>query len=564
MTSYFDLFLKRRSLTPELIDEYNNPSCDLLRDIDTMAHQLHVLYQQQSKIVVLPDFDTDGIMSAVVGVAGLAELGFNVGLHLPIPSNGYGFGEEDVDCILQMHPDVHTIITCDVGITALSAIDYAQSKGLQVLVTDHHKQLDSDNMHAEIIVDPMRLDEQYRHPEICGAFVFWQVLYYYASVYQSDKCTALYQLRLFAGIGTISDMMPLRYENRQLVKDSLAISQQLFVHQISTGQSTFYTNAFRGFYELIQFLKDQKKIQEIDDITSEFYGFTIAPLFNSLKRMNGDMMNAFGLFFDPQSSTLYAENLILLNEKRKELVKKYSKELRDSEQPFSPFLYLSDAPGGILGLLAQGVMMESHLPVVVLNSETLHGSGRSPAWYLFNTRANENGFYVAGHEGAFGSAVHSLDEAKAFYTFLSYDVPQVYRKAEEIALSFGQQSLMEDPFDLYISTYDATADDTLSPQKLKEFIEQIEILSPFGKGWEKPMVRLTFTFDDVTIQLLGKKKNHLKFSFPNGLDILMWNSAEQFGAFQNAKTFSVVGSLSINEFRGNQTVTMMSNVVIDS
>lgn len=566
MKTYFQLFLERRNLTEEDVYKVNDGSYSLLYDIDVMANHLELIRQEQSKIVVLSDFDTDGIMSAVVGVAGLSELGFNVGVHIPQPENGYGFNESDIDAIIAAHPDVKTIITCDVGITALTGIDYALSKGLVVLVTDHHKQLDAENMHAHVVVNPMRLDETYEHPAICGAFVMWQVLAYYTQKYQSGFVNTINQLRLFAGVGTVSDMMPLRFENRVLVKDSLQLLKNIFDGFVPQGQSYLYNTSFCAMRDLLFFMQDKGKISSVDDLTPEFYGFNVAPMFNSLKRLNGDMMLAFGLFFQEGGSTEYLEELFALNEKRKRLVRNYTnkliQEIESGQQPYEPFVYLSDAPGGILGLIATKLMGDTKLPTVVMNRESLHGSGRSPEWYPFNTRGNLHGFYVAGHEGAFGTGVQTRDELNRYVNFLRFDVPFLYREAEKNALETNSLLPMADVFDIHLSTFDRSADDCINVDALYQLLHDIDVLKPFGIGWEKPQIKISFRPSDVMIDLMGKEKQHLKIKFENGFEILMWNAADQLIPLRGASVLECIGSVDMNTFRGNTTLNIKSTVKI--
>lgn len=563
--SYFDLFLERRSLTHQDIIDISNSSYDLLKDISIIASYLHQIKSNFDKIVVIPDFDCDGIMSAVVGVSGLSELGFNVGVHVPKPERGYGFSKIDVDEILLVHPDVRAVITCDVGITAYEGVDYALEKGLTVLVTDHHKQLNADLMNAHVVVNPMRLDETYSHPQICGAFVMWQVLKYYTEHYCPEKSSLIDNLRLFAGIGTVSDMMPLRYENRQLLIDSLSFAKGLIDGYLPSGESIVYNNAFYGMSKLLNFIIDNGKLRDTENLTGELYGFTIGPMFNSLKRLNGDVGVGLSLFFDASSALFSAKKLDWYNEERKKLVKKFyqdlKQEIENNQQKYEPFIYLSDAPGGILGLLSTKLIGESRLPNIVLNRESLHGSGRSPEWYAFNTRVNNRGFYVAGHEGAFGTHVDSIDDLDDYFNFLREDVVHAYRDAEQYAIENNESLPMADTFDIYLSTCDlANADDVINTTSIFQFLYDVEPLKPFGVGWEHPMFKVTFSKNDVDMIIFGKEKNHLKFILRDDFEIIMWNSADLLHDFSTQNYFSTIGKVSINEWNGRKKIVMTSTV----
>ena len=227
-SSLFGLLRESLGWTDEYIAEINDPYYPELKDIGLMVDALHEIRSSGRRIVVLPDFDMDGVTSGVLGYAGLAELGFNVGLYVPDYRRGHDIQPEAVDELVAQFPGVSAVITCDGGVNSHAGIGRGKQLGLTMLVTDHHMQLDHGSP-ADVIVNPMRIDEDYPHPGICGAFVLWQVLAAYARRYAPHKSRDIDLLKLFAGIGTVSDVMPLLYENRQLVRDSLAIARMLYV-----------------------------------------------------------------------------------------------------------------------------------------------------------------------------------------------------------------------------------------------------------------------------------------------------------------------------------------------
>lgn len=577
MNILLEKLLKKRDWTVESIQKYNLSNHDLLKDIDLFANGLEYFRLQQDRIVIVPDFDMDGIASGTLGYAGLSELGFNVSLYIPDASSGYGFKQKDIDKIIALYPDVKVILTCDVGMSAYSGIEYAREKGLYVLVTDHHKPvveyIDSDNGGekierrnlAHVIINPMRKDETYKLGGICGAHVLWQCLDEYTKHYQPHKKYLIDQLRLFAGIGTISDTMPLLYENRQLVKDSLEITKNVFHYKEIKGESEYYNRAFSGFRNILNHFRNTSKIKSPEDITSMFYGFYVAPMFNSLKRLEGDMRIAFGVFFDSVLSEKYVQDLVKANEKRKVLVKEYlskiESETEQGLQTYGPLIYSSDAPGGILGLLAMNLCTKSKLPTVVLNSQTLHGSGRSPSWYLFNTRVSQQGFFVAGHEGAFGCGVDDLQELERLNIFLNSDILNTYCYLKELAQRDGKLAPDEEYFDLYLSTFDTNSDLNFDLNVLFEFMDMIKYLEPFGKDWEEPSVKISFKPSDGEFRIFGKDKNHLKIILNNGFEILLWSKASDEINLRGMDSITMVGKLSINEFNGNKKINFMGNLI---
>ena len=128
----------RMGWTDEYLAEVNDPSHPLLQDIDTMAAALEYLRTHQMPLVVVPDFDTDGICAGMILYAGLAELGLDVRLHVPDYHLGHEIQPQVIDTVVAAHPDTKAIITCDAGTNSTEALRRANKLNLLTLVTDHH------------------------------------------------------------------------------------------------------------------------------------------------------------------------------------------------------------------------------------------------------------------------------------------------------------------------------------------------------------------------------------------------------------------------------------------
>lgn len=124
-------------LTADNLNEINHDVDGELENIRTLCNELH--NAKNDPVVVYPDFDCDGIMAGTILNAGLNQLGFDAKLYVPDASAGYGMQHEQIDIIKDCFPTAKTIITCDTGITAFEPVDYAQSIGYTVLITDHHQ-----------------------------------------------------------------------------------------------------------------------------------------------------------------------------------------------------------------------------------------------------------------------------------------------------------------------------------------------------------------------------------------------------------------------------------------
>lgn len=569
MNRLIEKYLDARGYTLKKLADLNNSEHAELLDIDTMARELNVIRESGEHLVILPDFDMDGIMSGTLGYAGLSELGFNVDLYRPNPSNGYGFDEDTIRDILVKYPDVDAIISCDTGITCYAGAEFATDKHIKVLITDHHKQEldDTKSLDALVVVNPNRLEDTYKNKGICGAHVFYQVLQYYADTYGTlSQRENIRRLRVFAGIGTISDVMPLVYENRDLVRDSCAILRLLWPVVLQDGcvqESPFLTymnaderfvSAFKGLVCVLKLFIQNGKLRRQDDITEEFFGYYLAPMFNSVKRMNVVTDIPFGVFFSDNADEC-AKKLWDLNEERKAAVAAYYEEMMGMAQSYAPHIYYSNAPAGILGLLATKRIGETGEPTFVLASNGgngFRGSGRSPLWFPAISLLQPAGFHAAGHEGAFGIGVTDLRELKALAAYVD-------KKADELRPEVSEDDVLS--CDIEIAT-DDTGDSNIDIPLFLEFIYELKQFAPFGNGFEAPVIMFTFNPSDGEWTRMGSTKQHVKGTFSQGFELVAWNKGEDLGSWLTCSKIHAFGTLSINEFAGRKTVNFIASDIV--
>lgn len=552
--------LENRGYTVDFLREINNPNYDTLKDIDTLAVRLHEICDSQVPVTIFPDFDMDGICSGTTWFSGLSECGFKVNLFIPNPEGGYGVYPEAIDNLLAMYPDTKVIITCDTGIGAHDAADYCKELGIELIITDHHKQ--ESIVDASIIVNPMRLDEEYSHPAICGTFVSYQVLQRYADLYcNTFTQDQIRRLRVFAGIGTVSDTMPLLYENRQLVRDAIFITRMVYGDGTVSSVNSIpgcdvYRRAFFGLYQAVKVCEEFGVVKSVDDIDEDFFGFYLAPIFNSTKRMDGDMSRTFGVFF-ANTSHDDMSYLYNLNIERKNLVEAEMKAMLSSNQPYAPYIYFTNASSGILGLLAMKAYGMSGVPTFVLkdygvdnDGARYHGSGRSPEWYPCIKRLSCVA-KIEGHEFAFGCGVKDESSLLKFYEFLKQDVTVAYNSVE----------FVESVPDFVIST-DWTADVGIDIEMFKGYLYELHTLKPFGKGFPAPIVKFKFKNNDVIAwKLIGSAKQHLKIMFHNGFDVLCWNQGYLIKQKDSFDEHVVMGHLGTSEYMGMVSVNFVGDLI---
>lgn len=585
-TDLFAVLCRRRGWTDEYLAAIDSTDHDELLGLAEMVEALEDARACRKKLVIVPDFDMDGISSGVLGFAGLSELGFDVEMHLPDYRRGHDVGVADVAEINARWPGTQVILTCDGGVNSHDGIRAARALGWTTLVTDHHEELLPGSA-ADVTVDPCRIDETYANKHICGAHVLHQLLDAYARKYQPGKRWEIRLLRLFAGLGTVSDVMPVLFENRQLIRDSVSVARLLraaapmtlpnpwggmgpdpdaidvqnsiLLRLLGAGSHhPAFIRAFQGFALVLKAFAQHGKLRDVDDLDEGFYGFYLAPAMNSPRRIGGALNDCFAVFTaasaDEQLAAMH--RVIEGNELRKKLVEEHLVQLATEDQPLAPWVFFSDARPGMLGLLANRLMERAGHPVVVLGrplspDEQLSGSGRAPAWFrIIDALDPYDGLMAIGHQQACGVRVRRTDRLD--------DLVAVLREGSLLAQLDG--SAASAPCDLVLGPdedCDAGLDD-LTP--IADLVRRLEMLKPFGHGFPEPVVELALDPTDLRVDRIGSEGQHLRLVTRDGLACLWWNAADaehdrlqeriRRASRSTAGTIRFVVKLQVNAFRG--------------
>ena len=255
------------------------------------------------------------------------------------------------------------------------------------------------------------------------------------------------------------------------------------------------------------------------------------------------------------------EYLYELNNMRKLEVNTALAELEQSTQPFAPFIYLSNARPGILGLIAQKLLSQTGTPVFVVKCDngSYHGSGRSPEWYpCLSQLSGMSGVFVGGHEGAFGCGFDNIAVLENVCDFLEKDVPAVLDTVE----------VVEEKPDIVITT-DWSSGIGLDIAMFEDYLFHIKEYAPFGKGFPAPVIAFVFNNSDVISpdgkasgwETMGKARQHLKIHFANGFDVICWNQAYLMTQKDSFDRHTVIGQLKFTEFRGVWSIIFEGSLV---
>lgn len=583
MNQLLQCVFRNRHYDDTFFEKLNTEPYSYPKDTDKLCAILKYYHDTYGCLVLLTDFDMDGIACSLEGFAGLSELGFNVNLFLPSVKDGYGFTKNTIQQLLNQYPDCKCILTADVGITCYDGIQYARDHGVDVLVTDHHKP--AGDIPANVVVDPSRADDTTCFSGTSGSAVLYQVLLYYAEHYGTAFDIAqIRRLCVFAGFGTVSDGMPLYYENRPLVRDMLEVMKYVYGDGTRFNVDCIeghpcYRRAFVGLYYLLKGFEEAGNhafAEQPVNFQEDFIGFYVAPLFNSIKRMGMSVDMAYQIFFgsDPLKQV---QQLMEVNESRKLLVQEKFDDIISEKfpQPWAPYVYITDADGGIRGLLAQKLIELTGEPVIVVASDKdgYSGSGRCPDWYPFLEVAVSQDWYAAGHNQAFGVGFTNELGIDKLVAYLQQTIPQL---RPDVSVSAWTP-------DFVVSMFN-DGDVGLDAELFDDYLQELPLYRPFGNGFAEPEGKLCIHTDFVEFSFMGAAKQHVRMKLPQGITVVCWNQSYLIRPFVKQMPASpkdseeghlypyfvsaglperieLCGKFGYNHYKGEDTIQFMGNIL---
>lgn len=497
-----------------------------LTDIHKAVAAIVPHIKSKKPIIVFGDYDCDGVCSTSIMVRALRHLGANVDYFVNDRfKHGYGIKKSAVEAMVKEKGKPSLIITVDNGITGFEGITYAQSQGMEVVVTDHHLP-SADLPRATAVVNPHRLDDASKFKDICGATVAYKTmlaLYFH----MEEPFDYLYGMRDLVALATVGDVMPLIKENRWFVKEGLRL----------------IGNGTRKQFHVLQEVKQGKKPFELN---ADLFGFTLSPIMNAPGRLLGKPNLAIDFFLTDDVATMtdLAHQLIDLNERRKALTTEQVAivEATVSDTDNVLVVYHPDLHEGIIGLVAGQLKEKYGKPAIVLGQAddgTLKGSARSIGAYHLREALDRMASHLLTYGGHAMAAGLSLEEG---------------------ALPAFKAAIVKDAASLTAADLqpEVNVDAVLAPHELtEELVLDMERLQPFGVGFPKPNFGLgTLEVSKVFYMTDGK---HAKMVGKNGLNVLMFGGGDFVRSLGDFSIIQAVGSPSINRFRGKTDVQFMVN-----
>jgi len=348
------------------------PSWTALKGIDAAAARLARAIERRERLLIVADYDADGATACAVGVLGLRAMGASVDFLVPNRFEfGYGLTPEIVTLAAQRQPAL--IITVDNGIASVEGVAAARSRGIEVLITDHH--LPGAELPAtDLIVNPNQSGCAFPSRHLAGVGVMYYVLIALRAELRKHGCFLgkpepnLARLLDLVALGTVADVVKLDRTNRILVGQGV---QRIRAGRMQPGVRALFAAAGR----------DPARASAYD------LGFVVGPRLNAAGRL-ADMSVGIAclLATDERAAAPLAAELDRLNRERREVEAAMQSQALDGIDPaiaadqYTLCLYKPEWHQGVIGIVASRLKDRFHRPTIVFGRAgdgSLRGSGRA-------------------------------------------------------------------------------------------------------------------------------------------------------------------------------------------
>lgn len=450
----------------------------LMKDMDKAAKRVIAAVTSKEHIRVYGDYDVDGTTSVSLMYSFLKSQKADCDYYIPDRySEGYGISYQGIDDAIEK--GITLMITLDCGVKAVEKIAYAQSKGLDVIVCDHHRPGDTlPNAYA--VLDPKRTDCNYPFKELCGCGVGFKLVQAYLKEKSLDETIAYQYLDLVA-VAIGADIVPIVGENRVLAHYGLK--------QLNNKPRT-------GMLALI---KEHKRVgaMTITDVV-----FTIAPRINAAGRMK-HAHNAVSLLIeeDDGQALKTANEIEEYNTDRRAQDQRIAKEAlaqivaNKEEDRAATVVFDPQWHKGVIGIVASRLIETYYRPTVVF------------------TKSN-------GHLAA------SVRSVKGF------DVYQALESCKEYIEQFGGHmyaaglTIKEENYEAFKNAFDKVVSETITEEQKVEILELdaeldfsdittgfnniLKQFEPFGPENMAPLFYTKNVMDRGYSRTVGTENEHLK------------------------------------------------------
>ncbi|MCQ9625644.1 single-stranded-DNA-specific exonuclease RecJ [Cetobacterium somerae] len=503
------------------LENLMNPS--LLSDVDKGVERILKAKENNETIWIYGDYDVDGITSTSLCYLALKELEINVRYYIPLRDEGYGLNKEALNYIKEEGGNL--IITVDCGISSISEVEHCNTLEMDMIITDHHE-INNELPPAFAIINPKREDNKNSYKYFAGVGTAFMLL---LALYKKlDKKNEIYKYLDIVAIGTIADIVPLKGENRLLVKRGLELLK---------------SSKWQGLNMLMKRLFENPMEKKFDTYD---VGFIIAPIFNAAGRLE-DAKMAVELFVSDCHITCdkLIYELINKNSERKEIqeeiLKKAIDKIENEKLDENSVIVVAEKKfhHGVIGIVASKILDRYYKPTIIMEIKPLEGiataSCRSTeAFNMIEALNSMREIFIkyGGHAGAagFSIAIENIEEFS--------------KKINEYAIENLNSEDTKKPIKI---------DCELSMIKISfDLMDKLSLLEPYGFGNASPMFAIK-NCKYTNFRAIGKEKNHLMMDLiKNGVEMkncVWFNSEDMLETVLNNEEIDVAFKLKMETYK---------------
>lgn len=461
-------------LLSDLIDPF------LMKDMDKAIERLNEAIGMKEKILIYGDYDVDGCTAVTLVYKFLHSLYSNIEYFIPDRyDDGYGISIRNVDRAVSM--GIKVIIILDCGIKAIKEIEYAQSKGIDFIICDHHVP-DNELPHAYAILDPKRNDETYPYHNLCGCGIGFKLIQGFAqnNGIEFNKLTPLLEL---CAISIGADIVPIMGENRILAYHGL--------HQLNSNPSV-------GLQAIINVCGLENKEITMNDVI-----FRIGPRINASGRIqNGGETIELLIEKNLDKAIEKANTINSYNEARKDIDKQMTEEantivdsMKNLDNKRSIIVYSESWHKGVIGIVASRLTELYYRPSIVMaiDGEIATASARSVI-----------GFDIY-------SAIQSCRDLLENFGGHTYAVGLTLKKENIKPFAERLEKYVEEHITEEQTTPTLNIDANIDFRDItQKFHHDLKNFRPFGPDNTKPLFCTRNVYDYGTSKVVGRDQEHIK------------------------------------------------------
>lgn len=541
---------QKRGLNPEQVKENLSwnlrelPDLMNMIDLQKASERLILAMQSGEKIGVYGDYDVDGTTSCALLYHFFKMLDVEVDLCQPSRFvEGYGIHNSSIDVALEK--GIKVLITVDCGITNTATADYAREKGLDLIITDHHKDAAEHIPRAYAVVNPNRRDEPEDSPlrALAGvgvAFALGLRIKHDLSE-MGEEMPSLYPLLQFVAIGTICDLARMTPMNLKLSRHGLK--------QIPTSQ----------YPGILAFFAQEELKAPI--MSSEKISFHVGPMINSKGRLDHPE-RALKLLTsnNPAEIKEHYFHLEMSNRDRRLIQAEVAEEAKKDaiknikNDMLINILYRPHWHEGVIGIVASKMVEMFEVPAIIFTDSEHEGVIKASArtageLNLFECLDQCKDLFIkfGGHKAAAGLSMKKEN------------LPEFMKRMNEILKNIPAiMRTKTNAFDIEVRLEEIDA----------ALVRDLERLEPFGPGNERPIFRMK---NSLVQNYRIMKEAHVRWTFASKDDpkrmlqgisfnyIGKWNEPlpEDLFKTQELNGMTAQFTVGINRFNGSETIQLM-------